>query len=189
MSKTRYLVLALLVSCTPLVVYAVGMEGMGGMGGMQMVDEVAIQTKDVGKVVFSHSAHSGMFQCGACHPGLFQKKANSNHATMKAMESGKSCGACHNGKKAFSVTGSCASCHGIGNVVFKEKENGDVTFSHEFHTDVAGCDSCHPKVFKAKRGANKATMEEMEKGKSCGACHDGSNAFSVGGDCDKCHKQ
>jgi c(7)-type cytochrome triheme protein len=30
-------------------------------------------------------------------------------------------------------------------------------------------------------------MKQMEKGKSCGACHDGKKAFSVKGDCAKCH--
>jgi len=32
-------------------------------------------------------------------------------------------------------------------------------------------------------------MKAMESGKSCGACHDGKTAFSVKGDCAKCHKQ
>jgi c(7)-type cytochrome triheme protein len=31
-------------------------------------------------------------------------------------------------------------------------------------------------------------MKQMEKGKSCGACHDGKKAFSVKGECAKCHK-
>ncbi len=30
---------------------------------------------------------------------------------MKQMQQGKSCGACHNGKKAFSVKGDCVKCH------------------------------------------------------------------------------
>ena len=32
-------------------------------------------------------------------------------------------------------------------------------------------------------------MKEMQKGKSCGACHNGKTAFSVKGDCTKCHKK
>jgi c(7)-type cytochrome triheme protein len=51
-----------------------------------------------------------------------------------------------------------------------------------------GCDECHPDLFKARRGANKATMEDMESGKSCGACHDGDAAFSVAEDCESCHE-
>ena len=35
-----------------------------------------------------------------------------------------------------------------------------------------GCDECHPRLFQARRGANKtATMDDMEIGLSCGACH------------------
>jgi c(7)-type cytochrome triheme protein len=30
-------------------------------------------------------------------------------------------------------------------------------------------------------------MGEMEKGKSCGACHNGKDAFAATGDCGKCH--
>jgi c(7)-type cytochrome triheme protein len=30
-------------------------------------------------------------------------------------------------------------------------------------------------------------MDEMEKGKSCGACHDGKTAFTVKENCDTCH--
>jgi c(7)-type cytochrome triheme protein len=31
-------------------------------------------------------------------------------------------------------------------------------------------------------------MEEMGEGKSCGACHDGSAAFSVEDNCESCHQ-
>ncbi len=125
--------------------------------------------------------------CNMCHPKIFVKKNNSNHVIMKAMERGKSCGACHNGRKAFSVNGDCTNCH-AGDIVFKEPDAGDVIFSHAVHVDMFGCDECHPELFKAERGANRATMEEMEAGKACGACHDGSAAFSVAEDCDSCHK-
>jgi c(7)-type cytochrome triheme protein len=32
-------------------------------------------------------------------------------------------------------------------------------------------------------------MQEMEAGKSCGACHNDTDVFSVKKDCDKCHPQ
>jgi c(7)-type cytochrome triheme protein len=160
----------LLVVALPSILHAVGMEGMGEMGGL--VDEVYLQTETVGKVVFSHSLHGT--SCGACHPKLFEKKRSSTPVSMKAMEAGKSCGACHNGKKAFSVTSNCTTCH-AGDILYKEKDAGDVIFPHSAHTEAFGCDACHPDLFKAERGANRATMEEMEQGKSCGACHDGSH--------------
>jgi c(7)-type cytochrome triheme protein len=32
-------------------------------------------------------------------------------------------------------------------------------------------------------------MKQMQKGKSCGSCHNGKVAFSVKGECIKCHKK
>lgn len=181
MTRNRYLITILMIVALPSVLYAVGMGGMSGMGGM--VNKVEIQTKTVGKVIFSHNIHGT--RCNSCHPKIFKKKANSNHVSMKAMERGKSCGACHNGRKAFSVTGDCVTCH-AGDILFKEEDTGDVSFSHTVHIEMFGCDDCHPDLFVAERGANKATMEDMEGGASCGACHDGSAAFSVE-DCESCH--
>ena len=112
MIKHWFLILVLLVAFPSSILHAVSMEGMGSSGSIgAMVDKLAIQTKTVGKVVFSHSLHGT--QCNMCHPKLFQKKNNSNHVSMKAMERGKSCGACHNGTKAFSVKeeASCGKCH------------------------------------------------------------------------------
>jgi len=186
MLKRWMFMLSLLLVALPSVLYAVGMGGMSGMGGMggAIVNKVQIQTKDVGQVVFAHSIHGT--RCSECHPKIFKKKNNSNHTSMKAMERGKSCGACHNGKRAFSVKSNCVNCH-AGDIVFKVEEAGNVTFPHSTHIEMFGCDSCHPDLFKAKRGANKSTMEAMEGGESCGACHDGDGAFGVAEACDSCH--
>lgn len=78
---------------------------------------------------------------------------------------------------------------GGGEVVLKNK-GGDVLFSHEAH--VAGaeltCQACHPKLFVNAKKHKPATMKQMEKGQSCGACHNGKTAFSVKSDCKSCHK-
>jgi len=68
--------------------------------------------KGAGKVVFSGDAHKAM-KCGECHPALFKMKKGSTVMTMKDMEAGKACGACHNGTKAFGVkdAAACAKCH------------------------------------------------------------------------------
>jgi c(7)-type cytochrome triheme protein len=185
MKKHRIFMIVLTFVALPSVLYAIGMPGMGGMG--TIVDKVYIQTQSVGKVLFTHSLHGT--NCGMCHPKIFKQKNNTNHVKMKAMEEGKSCGTCHNGQKAFSVTANCEKCH-AGDIIFKDKNIGNITFSHSVHTELlGGCDSCHPDVFKAERGANTLTMKAMENGEFCGACHDGSSAFSVKApaDCSKCH--
>jgi c(7)-type cytochrome triheme protein len=67
-----------------------------------------------GKVVFDGKTHADKgLKCADCHPGNFKMKKGTAVHTMKDMEAGKNCGACHDGKKAFEVKtpASCAKCH------------------------------------------------------------------------------
>src|SRR3990172_1628207 len=67
--------------------------------------------KTQGKVTFSGKAHAdAKLKCADCHskPKLFAMK-KSEHK-MDDIKAGKSCGACHNGKKAFGVD-DCTKCH------------------------------------------------------------------------------
>jgi len=86
--------------------------------------------------------------------------------------------------------GSAPAMVGGGDITMKSK-GGDVVFSHNQHVSVAGlgCKECHTKLYLDTRKHKKVTMKAMQKGKSCGACHDGKKAFSVKGDCAKCHKK
>ncbi len=152
---------------------------------------VNYQVKGFGDVVFSHDVHIAKTagKCKSCHNGkVITGKVK--RVTMAQMEKGKTCGACHNGKKAFTVAGNCGNCHrGMKpkNINFKVKGISDVTFSHEIHTGMYSCKDCHTKVFPYKAGAAHNTMADMDKGKSCGACHNGKDAFTSAGSCDKCH--
>lgn len=80
---------------------------------------------------------------------------------------------------------------GGGDVAFEVKTAGNVVFSHEGHVAVTGlkCTDCHDALYVAKAKHKKATMALMAKGQSCGACHNGKKAFSVKGNCDRCHKK
>lgn len=68
---------------------------------------------------------------------------------------------------------------------------GPVTYSHEKHqAKFPKCNACHTKVFQMKKGkSGPITMAAMNEGKFCGACHDGTQAFSVKDEanCTKCH--
>jgi c(7)-type cytochrome triheme protein len=178
----RLMILAiLLMVALPSVLY-----------GRWIKDKVYLQTDSVGKVEFSHYTHMEMESigknCPTCHNDVFHIVTKKNPAfTMADMEEGKACGFCHNGKEAFSVTGDCTTCH-AGDILYVNADAGNITFPHEAHIKMFGCDECHPDVFKAERGANQVTMEDMEKGESCGACHDGSTAFGVAEDCESCHE-
>lgn len=139
--------------------------------------------KDAGKVPFSHTKHRTLFTCGDCHNGIVGSGVNSKRFTMAEMEKGKSCGACHDGKTAFGVK-QCSKCHPVKEILF----SNDARFSHDRHLSVYSCGDCHNQLFSAGPENSRVTMAQMEKGVSCGSCHDGSTVFSVKGDCEKCHK-
>jgi c(7)-type cytochrome triheme protein len=79
---------------------------------------------------------------------------------------------------------------GGGDITLKNI-GGNVIFSHEAHVAGMGlkCNECHDKLYTNAKQHKKVTMKQMQKGKSCGACHNGKAAFSVAGDCAKCHKK
>ncbi len=143
----------------------------------------------VGNAVFSHDSHvNGKgFGCKSCHAGGPLRSG----VTMAQMEKGKSCGACHNGKTAFTVAANCGSCHrGLATKTlhYPSKPVNDAVFSHDFHLNIYKCLDCHTKKFDYRQGSRKTTMAGMEKGKSCGVCHNGKTAFAASGDCNKCHQ-
>jgi len=153
--------------------------------------DISFPVKNVPAATFSHSFHLQMYKCSDCHTKTFPYRAVTGKATMEGMVKGKSCGTCHNGKDAFSAGGDCGKCHkGFKPGIIKFKtDGGEATFSHEFHLQNYKCADCHTKIFPFKAGTLKATMGEMESGKSCGACHNkGKDAFPVQDDCGKCHK-
>ncbi len=150
------------------------------------VNDMVYKVKATGPVVFSHTAHLRTMQCGACHSKLY-KTAQNPTVSMAEMEKGKSCGACHNGKKAFAVA-DCVKCHPYRDRKYAVKDAGNVSFSHKVHTGMYGCAECHPVLFRPGKGNATVSMTEMEAHKSCGACHDGTSAFTVKENCAKCHQ-
>ena len=90
----------------------------------------------------------------------------------------------------LTASGSALAAVGGGDITLKNK-GGDVVFSHDVHVDGMGlaCTECHDKLYLSKGQHKNVTMKQMRSGKSCGACHNGKKAFSVKGDCVKCHKK
>ena len=151
------------------------------------VKEITYQVKETGPTHFSHSVHLSVAQCSECHPKTYSPTQKNKRVGMAAMTQGKSCGMCHNAKQAFSVK-ECSKCHPVRELKYEEKSTGDVLFSHTFHTGLYTCTDCHSSLYKTARSTAKISMTEMEKGKSCGQCHDGKSAFSVKEKCEVCHK-
>lgn len=90
---------------------------------------------------------------------------------------------------AVFVLATSAFAVGPGKTVVFEK-GGKVIFDGKTHSS-AKCNECHPAYFKMKKGADVMTMKDMEAGKYCGVCHDGTKAFGVkdAAACAKCHKK
>lgn len=73
---------------------------------------VEFDGKGAGKVIFSGDKHSKAgSKCADCHPKVFQMKKGTAKVKMADINAGKSCGTCHNGKKAFAAKDNCAKCH------------------------------------------------------------------------------
>jgi c(7)-type cytochrome triheme protein len=69
---------------------------------------------------------------------------------------------------------------------------GKVIFEGKVHADKGlKCPECHTKIFKMKKGADAMKMEDINAGKFCGECHNGSKAFKTADEanCGRCHKK
>ena len=76
-------------------------------------------------------------------------------------------------------------------IVFDGKGAGEVIFDGTVHKGLA-CADCHeprgltPALFEMKRGESWISMKKMERGRSCGFCHEIAQNFS---NCSFCHKK
>ena len=162
-------------------------SGLGTCTTCHPVQEITYHVEATGPTHFSHKIHLEVAGCGECHPKLYSLNQKNRRVGMAAMEKGKSCGACHNSKKAFSVK-ECLKCHPARDLEFEDKTVGNAVFKHTFHTTLYTCGDCHISLYKTARSKTKVSMREMEEEKSCGRCHDGKTAFSVKDKCGTCHK-
>jgi c(7)-type cytochrome triheme protein len=69
---------------------------------------------------------------------------------------------------------------------------GQVIFTHavHVHATVSACTACHPREFRILRASARrvpVTHAEMDKGRYCGACHDGKRVFGLD-ECAACHQ-
>ena len=91
----------------------------------------------------------------------------------------------------FLVSVAASATVGGGDIIYKIKHTGDVTFSHDSHITERGykCEDCHPSIFAMEKSTKKRKMSDLRAKKACGVCHNGKNAFDVGSNCYICHKK
>ena len=77
--------------------------------------DVTFPLEGIPSVMFSHDSHVGKAKqkCSDCHYALYTNHAQRKAVGMSGMRQGKSCGSCHDGKRAFSVATkqNCEKCH------------------------------------------------------------------------------
>lgn len=79
-----------------------------------------------------------------------------------------------------------------GDLILRERSEkhrmDPVVFSHKSHRAMFTCRVCHVELeFAMKKGASGITREGYLDGLYCGACHNGTTAFSVEYACNLCH--
>ena len=84
---------------------------------------------------------------------------------------------------------SCATStpYGHGDIVVDKK----AIFRHKASKmEKLDCTECHDKLYTNVRQHQKHDMNEIFASvESCGKCHNGTRAFSVRGNCDRCHRK
>lgn len=81
----------------------------GKIGG----GDITFRPQKAKEVIFRHESHVSEIgiKCTDCHDRLYTTKGKHKGVTMAEMRRGFSCGACHDGKKAFDVRANCSNCH------------------------------------------------------------------------------
>lgn len=87
------------------------------------------------------------------------------------------------------LTSTAWAAIGGGDVTFRVKDARNVVFSHDIHVgkNSLKCAECH-RLYNIAKMSNGTTMEDMQKGKYCGACHNEQRAFGVKAHCERCHR-
>jgi c(7)-type cytochrome triheme protein len=125
---------------------------------------------------------------------------------MAMMQAGESCGLCHRGV-AFKAD-ACERCHPDlqlpagriepsleADIVIPRDSASSMSaedfppsiFQHWTHRIRYRCSACHPRPFTMEAGETTITMDGMQRGETCGTCHDGQRAFGVM-ECGLCHR-
>lgn len=76
--------------------------------------DISFPAPGMPNVIYSHEAHvlKAKLKCTGCHYQLYTNHAQHKAVGMAGIREGKSCGACHNGSKAFGPTPeNCPKCH------------------------------------------------------------------------------
>ncbi|NOX43635.1 MAG: cytochrome C [Gammaproteobacteria bacterium] len=74
-------------------------------------------------------------------------------------------------------------------IEFTKNPMGIVIFSGKIHAEKGlKCNACHPSIFSLKKGTAEINLVDHKEGnKYCFLCHNGTKAFAVKDNCNRCH--
>lgn len=125
--------------------------------------------------------HSYKEFSGTPQKGIFSHKLH--------MDTGYHCNQCHDVRGHNHVTINkdiCGECHEVQEMTL-ERTAMPAPFNHDLHTTIYNsCKECHPKLFLMSGGTSRITMNDIDNGSYCGACHNGDSAFPSS-ECSRCH--
>ncbi len=95
----------------------------------------------------------------------------------------------------FITTVANAAPEVMGNITYQRQgeQVADGTpaaiFPHWVHRVRYKCYVCHFEIYQMQAGSDKASMQDIIAGKSCGVCHNGKIAWNIKFDtCSRCHR-
>ncbi len=79
---------------------------------------------------------------------------------------------------------------GAEDIIFHVSGAANVVYNHEVHVGKIGLKSrqCHYRIYTIVEAHQKKTIADIERGQSCGACHNGARAFAMKTGCPMCHQ-
>ncbi|MFI5395949.1 MAG: cytochrome c3 family protein [Candidatus Binatia bacterium] len=116
------------------------------------------------------------------------------HTSLSHGESGPSIGLTAGIIAALCVLSLTAAYAVPGDIVFPRQDTQitegipSAVFPHWFHRIRYRCFVCHPDVFPMEVTNEGITMDAINAGKACGACHNGQTAWAPSFEtCTRCH--
>ncbi len=96
-----------------LVLVAAGLLAATSAAAKVGGGDIAFSVNGANNVLYSHDFHviKAGIKCTECHYKIYNTNEARKDVTMAGMLTGRSCGACHNGQKAFTVKANCERCH------------------------------------------------------------------------------
>lgn len=143
-----------------------------------MNDIMKDQIKEKYEINPKHSVHiKAGINCVICHRGVVHSGEEVKTVSKTLYEGENICFSCHmENREKIKMSDLTLSRAGY-----------PAKFSHQFHSQIFDCQTCHPGLFKMKAGTTTITFADHSKDQACFVCH--GEKKSANFNCQTCHQQ